>query len=102
MSMSNWHSYTLPKVLPGLGSGIYTNLFVARDFLAILTMRAWGTVSSESRERLGRRLWGLAYLREYPREFFFCFVFFGFFCLFFAMIKHTDAEARVQILALTS
>lgn len=53
--------------------GIYTNLFVARDFLATPTTRAWGSVSSESRERLGRRLLGTTHLREYPREFFlFC------------------------------
>ena len=32
----------------------------------------------------------------------FCFVFCRFFCLSFAMIKHTDTEARVQILALTT
>ena len=81
-------------------SGIYMNLFVARDFLATPTTRAWGSVSSESRERLGRRLLGTTHLREYPRDFFFCFVFCGFFCLFVAKIKHTGAEARVQILAL--
>ena len=53
-----WHSYTFQKVLPGHSSGFYTKLFVAGDFLAVPTMRAWGSVSSESRERLGRRLLG--------------------------------------------
>ena len=53
---------TFQEVPPGHGSGISRKLFGARDFVATLTKRGWGSVSSESRERLSQRFLGTSLL----------------------------------------
>lgn len=53
-----WHPYTFQEAPSGHGSGISRRLSGARDFVATLTKRGWGSVSSESRERLSHRFLG--------------------------------------------